>query len=112
MPHRIAKLDNRYRRVECYTEVLRLHKDGLSIGQTIWLTRKTVRRLLRAVQFPERATPKRKVKQLDLFYEHLERCCNKESHNATNLWRDIQNIGYTGFRMAVSNLLARLARGA
>ncbi len=56
----LQKLDNRNRRVERYTEVLSLHKDGLSqgaIGQALGLTRKTVRRFLRAGQFPERATP-------------------------------------------------------
>ena len=106
----LQKLDSRNRRVDRYTEVLRLHKDGLSqgaIGQILGLTRKTVRRFLRAGQFPERATPKRKVKHLDPFYEHLERRWNEGCHNATKLWREIQKIGFSGCRMTVSNLIAR-----
>jgi transposase len=105
----IRKQERRSRRLERYTEVAKLYQEGHSqaaISRITGLQRKTVRRFLRAGQFPERATPKRKPSRLDRFRSYLERRWKEGCHNATQLWREIQVDGYTGGRGMVANLVA------
>jgi transposase len=104
----IRKQERRSRRLERYTEVAKLYQEGHSqkaISRITGLQRKTVRRFLRAGQFPERATPKRKPSRLDRFRPYLERRWKEGCHNATQLWREIQGDGYTGGRGMVANLV-------
>jgi transposase len=103
--------DRRNRRVARYEEVVALYRNGMSqqgIGRTLHIGRKTVRRFLRAGQFPERATPHRKPPRVNTFQETLNRRWAEGCHNATKLWREIQAEGYTGGRSMVACFVAAL----
>jgi transposase len=104
----IRKQERRTGRLERYTEVARLYQEEHSqraISRITGLQRKTVRRFLRAGEFPQRATPKRKPSRLDRFRPYLETRWKEGCHNATKLWREIQRDGYTGARGMVANLV-------
>jgi len=99
--------DCRQRRVDRYNEVAGLHRKGMSqqaISLTLHIQRKTIRRFLRAGQFPERATPHRRPPGVNKFQEFLHRRWDEGCHNATMLWREIQ--GQTA--LEVGWLLAEL----
>jgi len=88
--------DRRQRRVDRYQEVVELYRKGMSqqeISRTLHMGRKTIRRFLRAGQFPERAKPHRKPPSVNAFQDYLTRRWGEGCHNATQLWREIQAQG-------------------
>ena len=102
----------RQQRLDRYNEVVGLHERGMSqqeISRTVHMERKTVRRLLRAGQFPERATPRRS-RQLgvDKFQDFLRLRWAEGCHNSTVLWHEIQTKGYTGGRSTLARFVATL----
>jgi hypothetical protein len=67
--------ERRDRRLASYTSVRALHEAGMSMRATaeqLHLSRKTVRRLVLADQFPERATRRPAPSKLDPFIPYLE----------------------------------------
>jgi transposase len=103
--------DCRQRRVDRYNEVVGLHRKGMSqqaISLTLHIQRKTIRRFLRAGQFPERATPHRRPPGVNKFQEFLHRRWDEGCHNATALWHEIQSQGYTGGRSTMAKFIATL----
>jgi len=103
--------DCRQRRVDRYNEVVGLHRKGMSqqaISLTLHIQRKTIRRFLRAGQFPERATPHRRPLGINKFQEFLHRRWDEGCHNATMLWHEIQSQGYTGGRSTMAKFIATL----
>jgi transposase len=72
------------------------------------IERKTVRRFLRSGQFPERGKPKRKPGQVEQFREYLEQRWKQGCHNATQLWREIRDRGYSGGRGMVARMVSSL----
>lgn len=101
----------RQSRVDRYNEVVELSREGMSqlaISQKLHMGRKTIRRFLRANQFPERATPRRSPPSVNKFQEFLHRRWNEGCHNATQLWHEIQTQGFTGSRNSMSGLVATL----
>jgi len=98
-------------RVQRYNEVVALHRKGMSqqeIGRTLHIGRKTVRRFLRAGEFPERAKPHRPPPGVSKFQEFLERRWTEGCHSATELWHEIQAQGYTGGRSTMTRFVATL----
>src|SRR6266568_8589482 len=80
--------DRRQHRVDRYNEVVGLSRKGMSqqeISRTLHLERKTIRRFLRAGQFPERASPHRRPPGVNKFQEFLRRRWAEGCHNATKL---------------------------
>ena len=68
--------NRRQRRVDRYNEVVGLYRKGMSqqaISLTLHIQRKTIRRFVRAGQFPERATPHRRPPGVNKFQEFLHR---------------------------------------
>lgn len=103
--------DRRQRRLERYNEVVALYRKGMSqqeIGRTLQIGRKTVRRFLRAGQFPERAKPQRRPPRVNAFREYLNRRWAEGCHTATQLWREIQAQGYVGGRSSMARYIADL----
>ena len=103
--------DRRQRRVDRYNEVIELHRKGMSqqaISLTLHIQRKTIRRFVRAGQFPERATPHRRPPGVNKFQEFLRRRWAEGCHNATKLWHEIQVQGYTGGRSTMAKFIATL----
>jgi|SRR5271169_5753626 len=87
--------ERRQRRFERYQQVIEFHQRGTSrraIASQLGLNRKTVRRWLRAGQFPERqVTPRHS--SVDRWLGYLEKrraegCCNR-----SQLWRELQAQG-------------------
>jgi len=103
--------DRRQHRVDRYNEVVELYRKGRSqqeISRTLHMERKTIRRFLRAGQFPERATSRRKPPDVLKFQEFLKRRWAEGCHNATKLWHEIQGQGYTGGRSTMARFVAKL----
>jgi transposase len=80
----------------------------IEISRTLHIERKTIRRFLRAGQFPERARPHRKPPSVHAFQEYLTRRWAEGCHNATKLWREIQAQGYAGGRSTLARFVFTL----
>lgn len=103
--------DRRQCRVDRYNEVVGLYRKGRSqqeISRTLHMGRKTIRRFLRAGQFPERATPHPRLRGVNKFQEFLQRRWREGCHNATQLWHEIQAQGYTGGRSTMARFVSTL----
>lgn len=103
------KEERRQRRLERYSQVVELYRQGMSqndISRTLHLERKTVRRFLRAGQFPERANPRRRPPRVSEFRHYLEQRWHEGCHNATQLWHEIEDQGYKGGRSMVARLVS------
>src|ERR1039457_1536917 len=101
--------DRRQHRVDRYNEVVDLHRQGMSqqaISLTLHIQRKTIRRFLRAGRYPERATPHRRPPGINKFQEFLLRRWSEGCHNATKLWHESQDQGYTGGRSRMAKIAA------
>jgi transposase len=113
VPTRTEEMQERRRqkRLARYNEVIALSGDGMSqqgISRTLHIGRKTVRRFLRAGQFPERAIARRKPPRVNAFKDFLNQRWAEGCHNATTLWHEIQTQGYAGGRSMVACFVAGL----
>jgi transposase len=103
--------ERRDRRLASYTTVRALRDQGLSmraIAEQLHLSRKTVRRLVMADQFPERATRRPAPSKLDPFVPYLQQQLALGQDNGMQLWRDLRDQhGYTGSRALLSRWVAR-----
>jgi transposase len=87
--------ERRQRRFERYEQVIELHQRGTSrraIASQLGLNRKTVRRWLRAGQFPERQVAPRHS-SVDRWLAYLEKRWAEGCHNRSQLWRELQAQG-------------------
>ena len=99
----------RDRRHERYERVIELHRLGYTqraISAELDIQRKTIRRWLRAGQFPERKSPTGRKSHVREFHEYLQRRWNEGCHNATRLFQEIRTQGYRGSRQMVSNYVS------
>jgi transposase len=80
----------------------------IEISHTLHMERKTIRRFLRAGQFPERAKPRRKPPSINVFQEYLTQRWAEGCHNATKLWHEIQAQGYVGGRSTMARFVFTL----
>jgi transposase len=97
----------RQRRMGLFEEVRRLYAEGYSlraIAQKLGKSRNTVRKYLSMDAFPESKQRQRGPGQLAPFHAHLERRWREGCHNATQLWREIQEQGFGGACSAVKHL--------
>jgi transposase len=91
--------ERRARRLGRYEAVLALHQRGLSqsvISAHVGMSRKTVRRFLRADAFPERARPQRRPSLLMPYELYLRERWTAGCHNAHTLWEEIRARGFAG----------------
>ena len=87
--------ERRQRRLERYREVIELYQRGTSrwaIASQVGLNRKTVRRWLRAGQFPERQVAPRHS-SVDRWLSYLEKRWADGCHNRSQLWHELQVQG-------------------
>jgi transposase len=99
----------RQRRMELYQNVMKLHQEGHSqkaISQALQIQRKTVRRWLRAGQFPERKPAVRKPPKVQAFAEYLQQRWMEGCHNASKLFQEIRTRGYRGQRSMVAKFVS------
>jgi len=99
----------RQRRLERYEQVVALFRSGQSqaaISRTLGIERKTVRRWLRRGEFPERKPPHRRPPKVNEFASYLQQRWNEGCHNATRLYHEIREKGYSGKRAMVARFVA------
>ncbi len=90
--------NNRQRRLERYETVMEKVRKGLSqreIGRQCGLSRKTVRRWIKAGDFPERKRGLRRS-TVEEYREYLEQRWQQGCHNAAQLWRELRIRGFAG----------------
>lgn len=106
---RLLKQQRRQRRLERYQQLADLRRQGYSkraISKELSLSIKTVRRWLRADQFPERKPPTGRRKKVAEFADYLDERWKEGCHNATQLFNEIRGRGYRGSRQMVSSFVA------
>lgn len=99
----------RQRRLERYQQVVDLYGQGCSqkaISQKLGIERKTIRRWLRAGQFPERKPPHRRPPKVSEFADYLQQRWSQGCHNASRLYQEIREKGYTGRRAMVARFVS------
>jgi transposase len=110
-PNRVAQAQaqRREQKLALYEAVKRLRAAGCpgpAIAQQVGTSLRTVRRYLRAPVFPERKPRTRPPDQLAPYRDYLQQRWNEGCHNASQLWRELQDQGFTGSYSAVADLLA------
>ncbi|HZU44178.1 MAG TPA: ISL3 family transposase [Terriglobales bacterium] len=101
----LRQQQRRQRRLERYEKVIELHGLGLSqkaISAALGLGRKTIRRWLRAGQFPERKPVVGRHSHVCQFDEYLRQRWAEGCTNATTLFHEIRGRGYRGSRQMVN----------
>ena len=99
----------RQRRLERYNEVVELFGKGYpqkAISRELSIQTKTIRRWLRAGQFPERKPPHRRPPKVTEFADYLQARWNEGCHNASRLYHEIRQKGYTGKRSMVARFVS------
>jgi transposase len=100
----------RARRQERYTTVRELHAQGVSIhaiARQMGISRQTVRRLVRADQFPEHGVRRPRRRKLDPFVPVLREQLAAGNDNGAALWRLLRDQhGYSGSRSQVTPWVA------
>jgi transposase len=99
-PPRITQSQlRRQRRLERYQQVMALFHSGQSqaaISRALGMGRKTIRRWLRRGEFPERKPPHRPPPKVSEFADYLQQRWNEGCHNASRLYQEIRQKGYSG----------------
>jgi transposase len=102
-------------REQRFQEVLTLHAQGWSyrgIAEHIHLDRRTVKRYVLARELPKRGAPVLQTTSTVLPYlGHITRRWNEGCQNGTQLWREIQALGYAGSYSSVRRALKHLRPG-
>jgi transposase len=89
---------NREHRLAKYESVMDQVRKGVTqheIARSCGVGIRTIRRWIRAQVFPERRIAKRRSK-VDRHREYLEQRWNEGCHNATQLWHELRERGFTG----------------
>lgn len=105
----------RQKRLARYEAVLELHQQGLAvraITRQLKIGRKTVVRYLQADGFPEMAQRRKRASLLDPYMAHLQQRWQAGCHNGCQLYREIQDQGYTGSRSLLSRWIAQMRKQA
>ena len=106
-------LDARQRREARFEEAVRLREQGMTIrgvARALGVSRKTVRRWLRAGHAPTWRHADCGRSSLDPFRDYLETRWAAGCRNGTGLWREIRERGFTGQSGIVRQWAARQRR--
>jgi transposase len=105
---RLASQVARLRREARYEEVVKLYQQGtpiLRIADDLHMSRTTVRKLVSAGAFPERAVLLRGKSILDPYVAYLKHRLDEGPTNASQLWRDLRAQGFSGSYKVVARWL-------
>jgi transposase len=105
----LLQQQRRQRRLDRYNQVVELLKQGYSqraISREVGIQTKTIRRWLRAGQFPERKPAHRRPAKVNGFADYLKQRWNEGCHNATRLFQEIRQKGYSGKRSMVARFVS------
>ena len=113
LPDRI-KQQRREKRHQRWAEVNSLHKNGRGIreiSRITGLSRVTVRRWIQSVTFPEMSIRPPKPSLLDSWRDWLEQQRKKGNHNASQIWREMVTMGFTGSETTVRDAITQWRKG-
>ncbi len=102
---RMASQVARLRREARYKEVVSLYQQGtpiIRIAEDLHISRTTVRKLVAAGAFPERADTLRSKSILDPYVPYLRQRLAEGPTNASQLWRDLRERGFSAGYKVVS----------
>lgn len=102
--------EHRQRRLERYEKMVQLHRQGCSqkkISEMLQLDRRTVRRWMRAGVFPERQARRRGPIKVHRFEPYLQQRWAEGCRNATRLFEELRQQGYSGSRGTVAQHVAK-----
>jgi len=105
---------HRTRRLARYNDVVALRAQGLTratIAARAGVSTRTVSRFLAAGAFPERKPRRRGPSVLDPYKPYLSQRWAAGCHNATQLWRDLCERGYSGSYALVYDYAVQLRSG-
>jgi transposase len=97
--------ERRARRLARYEEVIALHTNAVSdriIAAHVGVSERTVQRWLRHGEFPERRRRSERPGQLAPFAGYLRERWEAGCHNATRLWHELRERGFTGSYTSVA----------
>ena len=100
-----VKQGRRDRRVSRYESVIEQVRNGLSqaeISRRLGIDRRTIRRWTHSSDFPERK-PAFRRSSVDEYRRYLDQRWEEGCHNASQLWREIRERGFTGMDSMVRN---------
>ena len=104
-----SKQRSRDRRMARYESVMELVRSGLSqaeISRTVSVDRRTIRRWTRAGDFPERKLVSR-TSSVEEHRRYLNQRWEEGCHNASQLWREMREHGFTGRHSIVRNWIRK-----
>lgn len=104
MASEVARLQRESR----YEEVVGLYQQGtpiVRIANDLHMSRTTVRKFVAAGAFPERSNTQRSKSILDPYVPFLRQRVKQGPVNASQLWRDLQEQGYSGGYKGVARWL-------
>jgi transposase len=104
-----AKRRSRDRRMARYESVMEQVRNGLSqaeISRTLGVDRRTIRRWIRARDFPERK-PVFRTSSIEEYRPYLDRRWEEGCHNASQLWREMRERGFAGRHSIVRNWIRK-----
>jgi transposase len=112
-PHTLTAAERRRQisrtsRFARYEQIVTLHREGLSqraIARQLHVSRKVVRRSVRAGTFPERAPTGRRQSKLAPFLPYLHKRWEEGCHNGLQLTRELQVQGFRGSASLVGKLI-------
>lgn len=113
LPDRI-KQQRREKRHQRWAEVNSLYKNGRGIreiSRITGLSRVTVRRWIQSVTFPEMSIRPPKPSLLDSWRDWLEQQRKKGNHNASQIWREMVTMGFTGSETTVRDAITQWRKG-
>ena len=100
------RLTRREKRQECFETVKRLHERGLSkteIARRQNIDWRTVSKYIRVDECPMYAGRGRGSTKLGPYMDYVTRRWKEGCHNATQIWREIQEMGFDGARRTVGD---------
>jgi transposase len=98
----------RLRREARYEDVVSLYQQGMAvlrIAEGLHMSRTTVRKFVAAGAFPERAETLRSKSILDPYVPYLRQRLTQGPTNASHLWRELQQRGFSGGNKVVARWL-------
>ena len=99
---------SRANRLVRYEQIIALHREGLSqraIARHLHVSRKVVRRSVRAGTFPERVPTGRRQSKLAPYLPYLRKRWEEGCHNGLQLARELQALGFRGSASLVGKLI-------
>jgi len=97
------------RRQERYEAVLQLHQQGVSIrgiARRLKMSRVTIRKYIEAETCPMYPEGVKRGSKLDPYMSYIQQRWEAGCHNATQIWRELRELGFHGSRGLVASWAA------